>query len=74
MELSIPVPVLDLMERLEDRGFEAWAVGGCVRDRLLGLAPHDWDLCTDACQGRLPRCLRTFPWSAPERSTAPSPL
>ena len=74
MELSIPVPVLDLMERLEDRGFEAWAVGGCVRDRLLGLAPHDWDLCTDALPGEIAQVFEDFPLSAPERSTAPSPL
>ena len=34
--------------RLESRGFEAYAVGGCVRDSLLGQAPHDWDLTTNA--------------------------
>ena len=61
MELSIPVPVLALMERLEDRGFEAWAVGGCVRDRLLGLAPHDWDLCTDALPGEIAQGFEDFP-------------
>ena len=49
------------MERLEDRGFEAWAVGGCVRDRLLGLAPHDWDLCTDALPGEIAQVFEDFP-------------
>ena len=34
--------------RLESRGYEAYAVGGCVRDSLLGQAPHDWDLTTNA--------------------------
>ena len=33
---------------LEKAGFEAYAVGGCVRDALLGLKPHDYDLCTSA--------------------------
>ncbi len=33
---------------LENAGFEAYAVGGCVRDALLGLTPHDYDLCTNA--------------------------
>ena len=33
---------------LEQAGFQAWAVGGCVRDSLLGLTPNDYDLCTDA--------------------------
>ena len=40
------------MQMLESAGYQAWAVGGCVRDRFLGQEPHDWDLCTDAlpCQ------------------------
>lgn len=33
---------------LEEAGFTCYCVGGCVRDRLLGLTPHDYDLCTDA--------------------------
>lgn len=36
------------LERLESRGYEAYAVGGCVRDSLLGTTPHDWDLTTSA--------------------------
>ena len=45
---SIPAPATAILERLEAAGHEAWAVGGCVRDSLLGLSPHDWDLCTSA--------------------------
>ena len=37
-----------LLARLHEAGYAAYAVGGCVRDSLLGLAPHDWDLCTSA--------------------------
>lgn len=48
MELQIPGYVKRLMEKLEQAGHRTWAVGGCVRDSLLGLAPHDWDLCTSA--------------------------
>ena len=36
------------MHALEDRGFAAYAVGGCVRDACLGLIPQDYDLCTAA--------------------------
>ena len=36
------------MARLEAAGFEAYAVGGCVRDSLLGREVHDWDLCSAA--------------------------
>ena len=43
-EVSFPRPVLFLMERLAAGGHEGWAVGGCVRDSLLGRVPHDWDL------------------------------
>ena len=37
-----------LLDALHGAGHAAYAVGGCIRDSLLGLAPHDWDLCTSA--------------------------
>ena len=37
-----------LLDALHGAGHAAYAVGGCVRDSLLGLPPHDWDLCTSA--------------------------
>jgi tRNA nucleotidyltransferase (CCA-adding enzyme) len=40
--------VLDIARRLEGAGFEAWCVGGAIRDALLGGAPLDWDLATPA--------------------------
>ncbi len=44
-----PTPsVLDIARRLEEAGFEAWCVGGAIRDALLGGAPLDWDLATPA--------------------------
>ena len=46
--LSLPAPVSELLARLKQAGFSAYAVGGCVRDSLLGLEPHDWDICTSA--------------------------
>ena len=46
--MYIPNSVLELMDRLEDAGFECYAVGGCVRDWLMGIAPHDYDCCTSA--------------------------
>ncbi len=48
IKISPPPGPLELLRRLEAAGHEAWAVGGCVRDSLLGLAPQDWDLCTAA--------------------------
>lgn len=37
-----------LAERLEEHGYEAWAVGGAIRDQLIGIDRGDWDLATDA--------------------------
>lgn len=48
MKYSIPKPVLTVMKELESKGFEAFAVGGAVRDTLLKLEPKDWDVATNA--------------------------
>ncbi|MCW9054963.1 MAG: HD domain-containing protein [Candidatus Pacebacteria bacterium] len=45
---KIPKEINDTAEVLEGAGFEAYLVGGCVRDLLLGKAPKDWDFATDA--------------------------
>jgi poly(A) polymerase len=37
-----------IVQRLQDAGFTALYAGGCVRDRLMGVAPHDYDIATDA--------------------------
>ena len=46
--MFIPNFVKACIDSLESAGFSAYAVGGCVRDSLLGLTPHDYDLCTNA--------------------------
>ena len=46
--MRLPDDVLTLMTRLQEAGYTAYAVGGCVRDSLLGKEPQDWDLCTSA--------------------------
>lgn len=45
---EIPEYVKKVLETLEAAGHEAWCVGGCVRDTLLGRAPEDWDVTTGA--------------------------
>ena len=47
-KMIIPPEACDLMDKLEREGFTVYAVGGCVRDTLLGQRPHDYDLCTNA--------------------------
>jgi tRNA nucleotidyltransferase (CCA-adding enzyme) len=46
--LHPPDAVLEIASRLENAGFEAWCVGGAIRDALLGHAHLDWDLATSA--------------------------
>ena len=46
--MYLPPYVENCISALEAQGFAAYAVGGCVRDALLGLTPHDYDLCTAA--------------------------
>lgn len=48
MKIALPKQVETLIERLQQSGFEAYAVGGCVRDSLLGKTPKDWDVTTSA--------------------------
>jgi poly(A) polymerase/tRNA nucleotidyltransferase (CCA-adding enzyme) len=48
MNYKIPKEVLEVLERLESAGFEAYLVGGCVRDLLLARTPKDWDVTTNA--------------------------
>ncbi len=48
MNIEIPQNIIKALELLENSGFEAYAVGGCVRDSLLGKTPYDWDICTSA--------------------------
>ncbi len=44
----IPKEIIKIVESLENAGFEAFLVGGCTRDVLLGKTPKDWDVTTDA--------------------------
>ncbi len=46
--MNIPPKPSAIIERLEAHGYPAYAVGGCVRDALLGLEAHDWDITTAA--------------------------
>jgi tRNA nucleotidyltransferase (CCA-adding enzyme) len=46
--MNIPSEVKNSIEKLQENGFEAYAVGGCVRDLLLARQPKDWDICTNA--------------------------
>ncbi len=48
IRIEMPQAVKEIIDRLEREGFEAFAVGGCVRDAVLGRIPADWDITTSA--------------------------
>jgi tRNA nucleotidyltransferase (CCA-adding enzyme) len=48
MKIAIPHDVKTIMDELYKHGYEAFIVGGCVRDSLLGVSPKDWDITTNA--------------------------
>ena len=55
--ITIPPQVQALLRQLNAAGFSAYAVGGCVRDSLLGCAPQDWDICTSAAPEQTEACF-----------------
>ena len=48
VEIQIPEKVNKIIHTLQEHGYEAYAVGGCVRDSFLGREPMDWDITTSA--------------------------
>ena len=56
--MQIPDYVKNIVEKLEDASFEAYIVGGCVRDLLMEREPKDWDVTTNA---RPEQILKVFP-------------
>ncbi len=63
IRIEIPENVSALLNTLKAGGYEAYVVGGCVRDSLLAIQPHDWDICTNAEPEKTKECfadLRIF--------------
>ena len=48
MKINMPAQAAKVIKTLEENGFEAYIVGGCVRDSILGRTPGDWDITTSA--------------------------
>ena len=58
MKISLPKEVKYIIEQLNSAGFEAYAVGGCVRDSLLERVPNDWDITTSATPQEIKSAFR----------------
>lgn len=60
MNISIPHDVDLILQKLNNNGFEAYIVGGCVRDSLMNITPHDYDICTSASPDETEACFDGF--------------
>ena len=60
MKIVLPKNVKKIIDILNKNGFEAFVVGGCVRDSIIGLTPHDWDICTNAKPEEIKKCFANF--------------
>lgn len=56
--ILLPEDVKYIIDRITDAGFEAYAVGGCVRDSILGINPEDWDIATSASPALVKSCFK----------------
>lgn len=57
MRFELPTGALEVLRRLNAAGYQAYAVGGCVRDLARGVPPHDYDICTSALPAQTERCF-----------------
>ena len=60
MNIVLPENVKLIIDNLNKNNFEAFIVGGCVRDSIIGLTPHDWDICTNAKPEEIKKCFENF--------------
>ena len=60
MKIVLPKNVKLIIDILNKNNFEAFIVGGCVRDSIIGLTPHDWDICTNAKPEEIKKCFANF--------------
>lgn len=58
MNIRIPEETQHIMSVLNDNGYEAYVVGGCVRDSFIGKEPKDWDICTSALPEQTMECFK----------------
>lgn len=60
IQINMPKEVETALNILKKNGYEAYVVGGCVRDSLLGTVPHDWDITTSAKPDEIINCFNDY--------------
>ena len=58
IKITLPEQVTFIINTLNGAGFEAYAVGGCVRDSIMGRVPDDWDITTSADPQQVKKLFR----------------
>lgn len=58
MIIQLPEKVKQILNQITEAGYEAYAVGGCIRDTILGRAPEDWDITTSATPQQVKELFR----------------
>lgn len=61
INIKLPEGARTILNILAEQGFEAYAVGGCIRDSLLGETPQDWDICTSALPQQVIGAFQNYP-------------
>ena len=59
--IDLPEGAALIINRLKSHGYEAYIVGGCVRDALMGREPNDWDVCTSALPAQIMAVFSHYP-------------
>ncbi len=60
LKIDLPEGVKKIIDILSKNGYEAFVVGGCVRDSIIGIKPNDWDITTSAKPDEIMNCFREY--------------
>lgn len=59
-DIKMPENVKMILDKLSSKGYEAVIIGGCVRDSIMGIEPHDWDIATSAQPEEIIECFKHY--------------
>ena len=59
-KINIPNDVSEILDKLNNAGYKAYVVGGCVRDTILNKTPNDWDICTNALPNEIIEVFKEY--------------
>ena len=60
LNFNLPKNTYFIINKLSENGYKAYIVGGCVRDLIMNITPHDWDICTNALPDEIINIFKDF--------------